>query len=822
MKKIHLISNAHIDPVWQWQWQEGAGTAITTFSAAADFCDEFEHYIFCHNEALLYQWVEQFDPELFERIRGHVKSGKWKIIGGWYIQPDCNMPSGESIIRQIVTGINYFKEKFENFEMPTVAVNFDTFGHSKGLVQILNDAGYNAYFCTRPFGDLKDRNMRWKGFNSSEVIVHRCADGYNTFLGKVTEKLTPYIEKYPDADTGLFLWGVGNHGGGPTRIDYADLTAYAKAHGEIEFVHSTPEAYLKDIVKNKSGLSEIDELNYTLEGCYTSLIRIKQLHQKLENKLYMAEKMTAHALASGMKGDFLGLKAAERDLLFSEFHDILPGTVVKSSETDAISALHHGIEETENAMLKAFFTLTRGQKKAAEGEFPLLVYNPHPYTVEKIVSCEFMLADQNRSLTDFYDVEAVFEGKKLLSQLEKEESSIPIDWRKKIAFAIKMKPFSVNRVSLYPKMIPAPVKSVRAVGEMGMTVKGRDLTVKINGKTGLVDGITVNGREYSKAASFNVSAIKSCCDPWGFEFNSYKEKLGEFLLMTQEESAVFSGVAGKELVPLRIIEDGEVRTIVEACFTYNASRLLMTYTLPKSGTELAINIKLYNAERDTKFRINFNSALRSPKAYGKTMFALNELPTDGNEVAAQDYALLSDGASAVSVNLFGNYGLNISGPVISSTLINSVGYAAHPIDDRVVMKQDRFGERSEQGLREFKFIYNFSDSKSRFDNIEFESLINHQEPYAMSFFPTGNGAPPIDFLKIDNKKIAVSAYKPAEKIKDCYVLRLYNSVNGTETATLDFPAFNLKERVELKPFEFQSYLVKSGSFAACNCLEEKD
>ncbi|MBW4840748.1 MAG: alpha-mannosidase, partial [Paenibacillaceae bacterium] len=104
MKKLHLLSNAHLDPVWQWEWDEGAAAAISTFRAAADFCEEYEGYIFNHNEAILYQWIEEYEPALFARIQTLVQQGKWHIMGGWYLQPDCNMPSGESFARQILLG----------------------------------------------------------------------------------------------------------------------------------------------------------------------------------------------------------------------------------------------------------------------------------------------------------------------------------------------------------------------------------------------------------------------------------------------------------------------------------------------------------------------------------------------------------------------------------------------------------------------------------------------------------------------------------------------------------------------------------------------
>ena len=132
MKKLFLVCNAHLDPVWLWDWQEGVAAAIATFRAAADICEAADDFVFCHNEAMIYSWVEQYDPTLFRRIQALVKAGKWHIMGGWYLQPDCNLPSGESILRQIIVGRRYFMEKFH--AVPSIAVNFDTFGHSRGLV----------------------------------------------------------------------------------------------------------------------------------------------------------------------------------------------------------------------------------------------------------------------------------------------------------------------------------------------------------------------------------------------------------------------------------------------------------------------------------------------------------------------------------------------------------------------------------------------------------------------------------------------------------------------------------------------------------------
>lgn len=113
MKTIHLICNAHLDPIWQWTWDEGISSALSTFKSAADLADEFD-YVFCHNESLLYEEIEKNDPALFARIKTLVKAGKWVVAGGWYLQPDCLMPSGESLVRQIKVGPSVFLRKIRS------------------------------------------------------------------------------------------------------------------------------------------------------------------------------------------------------------------------------------------------------------------------------------------------------------------------------------------------------------------------------------------------------------------------------------------------------------------------------------------------------------------------------------------------------------------------------------------------------------------------------------------------------------------------------------------------------------------------------------
>ena len=227
-KRIHLICNAHLDPVWQWEWEEGAAEALSTFRVAARLCEEYGDFVFNHNEAILYQWVEEYEPALFEKIQQLVAAGKWHIMGGTYLQPDCNMPSGEGQIRQILAGRRYFMDKFG--VRPTTSVNFDAFGHSRGQVQILKKCGYDSTIFGRPFPsfvELPGEEFRWVGYDGSEIMGRRFV-GYNSFLGKATEKIQKYIDKCPEDDFTLCLWGVGNHGGGPSKKDLEDIARLQK------------------------------------------------------------------------------------------------------------------------------------------------------------------------------------------------------------------------------------------------------------------------------------------------------------------------------------------------------------------------------------------------------------------------------------------------------------------------------------------------------------------------------------------------------------------------------------------------------------------
>ncbi|MBN2265276.1 MAG: alpha-mannosidase, partial [Candidatus Aminicenantes bacterium] len=339
---VHLICNAHLDPVWQWRWEEGASEALATFRNAVDILDEHPSLIFCHNEAWLYLWTERLDPALFDAIRRHVEAGRWAVSGGWFIQPDVNLPGTESLVRTIAEGRRYFRDRFG--AAPRVAYNFDSFGHSGGLPQILRRAGYEMYIHMRPQAQelaLPADLYRWRGVDGTIIPAYRIAVGlYHTEHDNVEDRLRAGVDLALKLgrDVPVF-WGLGNHGGGATRRDLGTIDAFVGRESRVRVIHSTPDRFF-EAVKAAAARAPMHDggLQRCFTGCYTSLARLKRRAVASLGRLIQAEAASAAAWwLAGRDGAGARLEEAWKSHLFNDFHDILTGTCVEPAERDALA-----------------------------------------------------------------------------------------------------------------------------------------------------------------------------------------------------------------------------------------------------------------------------------------------------------------------------------------------------------------------------------------------------------------------------------------------------------------------------------------------------
>lgn len=761
-KRIHMICNAHIDPIWQWDWPEGVSATLSTFYSAVLLCDEFD-YIFCHNEVTVYKYIEEYAPELFEKIKALVKMGKWHIMGGWYLQPDCNMISGESAVRQIREGQRYFKEKFG--VLPTTAINLDPFGHSVGLVQVVKKCGQDSYLFMRPYSSelsLPSDQFIWKGLDGSEIKATRITGGYNSPLGKSAESLRNKTKWQPFSSC-VALWGVGNHGGGPSRKDLNDIKNELLTDTSVKYIHSTPEQFFKEIEPKDI----VDySLHISMPGCYSSMYRVKKLHAQLENEISMAENIASVAYAKGLLTSYpeKELKNATEDLLNAQFHDVLPGSSVQCGEEAGIRYLNHGMLEAERVKIKAFFALSSNQEIAKEGEYPVVIYNPHPYELCDNVECEFSLADQNWNEAIYSHITVKDEnGNTVPYQVIKEESNLTLDWRKRIIFKASLKPMSLTRYSVYVDFQDS--KKSNRVSEFVFD-NGRK-HVEIDEKTGLLKSYKIDGVEYI-SNGFSLCSFDDNSDPWGMGKNQLI-RMGtneKPFIPSANPSGVFKGMK-----TVQVVENGDIYLGIEAFFECDSTRARILYKVYKNNDDIDIDVTLYLGDIDKIIKLKL-PILQGGELIGQTAFGTDKLFMDGRENVSHRFVAVDTKKGCLALLNTGVYGSHFENDCLYMSLARGVTYCAHPIGERELIPSDRFTKKIDQGENNYSFRLTFVSR----DKLERKTEEFIKKPYALNIFPIParkKSNIPLD-ISIGGDIIALPTVKKAYD-KNALIFRLLNN-----------------------------------------------
>jgi alpha-mannosidase len=292
MITVHLVLNAHIDPVWLWPWQSGLDEVLATCRSACDRLDNNPDIVFTRGEAWAYDVVERTDPELFARISAHVTAGRWEIVGGWWIQPDCNLPTALGLQRQIELGRDYFQSRFGQF--PRVGFNVDSFGHAAALPGLMRRYGQDRYVMMRPQEHekaLPARLFRWRGQeNGEEVTTFRIARAYAT-RDVTAEHILASLEGLPAgiSHTMCFV-GVGDHGGGPTERQIQWCRDHTEVFDGCRLEFSSPSRFFDAVSQDAADLPLVTgELQHHAVGCYSVSRAIKVAVRRAEETLAQAE-----------------------------------------------------------------------------------------------------------------------------------------------------------------------------------------------------------------------------------------------------------------------------------------------------------------------------------------------------------------------------------------------------------------------------------------------------------------------------------------------------------------------------------------------------
>lgn len=376
----HLVGHAHIDLQWLWEWQEGIAFSRDTFRQAAKFMDEFPGFTFSQSSSALYEAMEDHYPEIFNAIKKKVKNGQWELVGGRVCEGDTNLISPESHARQFLYGQRYFRERFGKTAI--VGWEPDTFGHALSMPQILKLGGCKYYYFCR--GGKEKPLFWWEGIDGTRVLAFdEPASGswYNSDLSyKQFQEILDFQDKTGSKDA-LWVYGVGNHGGGPTREYINEALKWMKSGTKPNVKFSTATQFFKKLeTYDLTKIPVIDqELNPVFDGCYTTHSEIKQANRNAEAWTTSAEVAASLASAWGFKYPHATFRKNWESISFNHHHDTLPGSGIHSPYDRTLVDLGRVIAEDRDISVKALESIAVHCKPSGKG-VDYLVFNPTGWT----------------------------------------------------------------------------------------------------------------------------------------------------------------------------------------------------------------------------------------------------------------------------------------------------------------------------------------------------------------------------------------------------------------------------------------------------------
>lgn len=679
MKTIHVILNAHLDPVWLWPWQSGLGEAIATCRSACDRLDKNPDAYFTRGESWIYEQIEKIDPQLFGRIREHIRNGRWEIAGGWYIQPDCNLPSYWAMQKQIAIGKQYFLDRFGIF--PRFGYNVDSFGHSAALPGLMRSFGQDSYVLTRPDPwdiGTSSRLFRWRGYEDGPDVTVCRPSFANAAPGVNVEYLKTATEDIPDAcEHGIVFCGVGDHGGGPTEA----MIAWLRRHAEdipgwrVEF--STLSRYFSAIEPLVPSLPVVTgDLHPHAIGCYSVYRSVKTSLRRAEHLLAQAEAVGA---ADG--DERADLEKAWKRVCFHHFHDTLAGSSTQTAYAAVLDqlggasavadeALQYAVRRKANVLPPDAFqrlVILNANTEAYDGYIEAEVYMG-PWTHRWLPECS--LIDENGEPVEFQmiDSEAIG-GSKTETIIARMAFRLRVEAGETRVLRIK-RPAPPARIAPRVKVIGSETLSSAA----GMKIRdGRIEWTPLNSAQSIVQPVLLH-------------SIRDMSDTWSHDLYEYGEDAAD--------TAVWRDPVVVERGPLMASMSSE------GCIGDSTLRAEWRLYADEPYAELLLRVHWRERFRVLKMVMPFESATgtRVDGIMGSSIVR----PNDGREWPLRDWTLL-DGPDGRKLGIVcpDVYGIDATAERVRLTLLRSPAIAHHePASINLAT-----AEFADQGVHRFRFRF---------------------------------------------------------------------------------------------------------------------
>ncbi len=338
-KSFELIcaAHAHIDMNWMWRFDETVAVTLDTFRTVLTLMTEYPAFVFSQSQASAYRIVEEHDPEMLKEIRRRVKEGRWEVTASTWVEADKNMPVGESLARHALLTRRYLAGLLE-LDPDTLLLDFepDTFGHSRNVPEILQEAGVRWYYHCRGYD--QHTLYRWQSPSGASVLCYRDPYWYNGIVSPDIAAEAPMYCRTHGMQSMLRVYGIGDHGGGPTRRDLERILDMDSWPIFPRLRFGAMREFFSAAEKNAERLPVVDhELNPVFDGCYTSQSRIKAANRIAERRILEAETFSGLASvvsSAPYRGE--AFARAWESILFNHFHDIVTGSGVVDTREYAL------------------------------------------------------------------------------------------------------------------------------------------------------------------------------------------------------------------------------------------------------------------------------------------------------------------------------------------------------------------------------------------------------------------------------------------------------------------------------------------------------
>ncbi|HEX6385926.1 MAG TPA: glycoside hydrolase family 38 C-terminal domain-containing protein [Anaerolineae bacterium] len=803
-KTLHMIGNAHIDPVWLWQWYEGFHEVLSSFRSALDRLNEDNDFTFVSSSAAFYEWVEKSDPGMFAEIQRRVAEGRWEIVGGWWIQPDCNIPGGESFVRQALYGQRYFYDKFG--VTARVGYNVDSFGHHAMLPQLLKKSGLDTYVFMRPGPHekgLPGRLFWWEADDGSRVLTLRLPFEYCTW-GKELDRHVRRCaaELKPPFEELMCFYGVGNHGGGPTQANIASIHRLNEDPAYPRLVFSSPDRYFRRMEASSLSIPVVhDELQHHASGCYAAHSAVKRWNREAENRLLMAEKLAtiAHRVSrQPYPGD---LDRAWKNVLFNQFHDILAGTSVASAYQDAQHLHGEAMAIADRALNSAVQSLAWNiQIPQEDGVKPVVVFNPHAWNSRVNVEVEIGGSENEWILFDDQGHQA---------PVQRVQSEATARGRSRLSFTTDLPSLGYRLYRLVPATqagaTPAAWPTVST--DTASDVLVADVLVADNGRLRLeIDTVTGSirslrdhrhGLELLAGPGALPVVIDDPSDTWSHNVFRFDKIIGTF-----------------KPVSARLVEHGPVKSVLRVVSEYGVSRLIQDFTMYTELDQIDVRVTVDWREQFKMLKLRFPLNLVFMRAVYEIPFGHIERVANGEEEPIQSWIDVSGTSRdtgeryGLSILNDGKYSADVNVRDIGLTVLRSPIYAHH-----MPMEPEAEGHYTfiDQGIQRFTYtLLPHAGSWEEAGTVRRAAELN-QRPFALvtTYHPQGTLPPAESYLTVDQANVNVTVLKQAEDGNDL-VLRCYETARSATEATIRLPRWNRVIHTHFDPCEIKTFRIPIG------------